>query len=377
MAAPGLQKSTMLGRVTGLVLACGVLVVSGCGGGHVYHASKLPPDLLFSAKENVQTVDLSRLASPAVSNQLIDKGDVLEVTVETGYGTEKPIPSLVRVGEDGSAMIPLVGRIPLAGMESEAAEKAIVAMAVERGVYRNPNVTVEMKRQRTNKITVVGAVDKPDTYELPRASSSVLAAIMAAGGLTRHAGIEVEIRRPARSAVAATEPAGPALTPAESENQQASFRERVGSQGRPASSMKINLVEAARQANGGPPLDDGDVVRVEVMDEEPIHVIGLITKPGEFELPANQDLRVLDAVALAGGVSTPWADKIHLVRRMPGRDAPVVIEISIKDAKRKGQGNLRLGAGDVVSIEQTPLTICMNTLQNFAHFSVGAAIPLP
>jgi len=119
------------------------------------------------------------------------------------------------------------------------------------------------------------------------------------------------------------------------------------------------------------------VVMVENIDPEPVHVIGLVLKPTEVELPANLDLRVLDAVALANGVSTPWADKVHLIRRMPGQDHSIVIEISISEAKSKGQGNLRLGPGDVVSIEQTPLTVAMAALQNFAHFAMGAEIPVP
>jgi polysaccharide export outer membrane protein len=351
--------------------------VAGCAGGKIYQAKKLPAEFLVPPKENVQTLDLSRLVNFSVSSELIDRGDVLEVTIETGYGTDRPVTSPVRVGDDGAAMIPLVGKVPLAGLELEGAEQAIAAVAIERGLYRNPSVTVVMKRQRTNKITVVGAVDKPGVYDLPRASSALLAAIVEAGGLTKHAGTEVEIRRPARGAARDPDAAGPALGRTDAPGQQVGYQRRAEPPGRPASSFHVNLAEAAKQGSGGHYLEDGDVVMVEVRDPEPVRVIGLVNKPGEFELPASQDLRVLDALALAGGQNTPWADKIHLIRRPPGREAPVVIEVSISEAKRQGKGNLRLGAGDVVSIEQTPTTVFMSTLSNFAHFTLGAALPIP
>ena len=43
------------------------------------------------------------------------------------------------------------------------------------------------------------------------------------------------------------------------------------------------------------------MVMVEKRDPLPVHVIGLVAKPGQITLPANQDLHLLDAIALAGG----------------------------------------------------------------------------
>ena len=43
------------------------------------------------------------------------------------------------------------------------------------------------------------------------------------------------------------------------------------------------------------------------------------------------------------------ANKVHVIRTIPGQDEPVVIEVSLHEAKRQGRGNLRLSPGDVVS----------------------------
>ncbi len=107
----------------------------------------MPSEYLVGHVDNAQTIDLSKLATSSASNELIDCGDLLIVTIETGYEDDREKePPTVRVGEDGNVQIPLVGPVAVAGMELTAAEQVIRVAAIERGVFRNPNVTVEMKQ---------------------------------------------------------------------------------------------------------------------------------------------------------------------------------------------------------------------------------------
>jgi polysaccharide export outer membrane protein len=337
-----------------------VALCAGCGGPRVYQASKLPPELLAPSLENVHTIDFSRLAAQSLNSKQIGTGDLLDVTIETGHGD--PAEALpVRVADDGTATIPIVGKLSLAGMEPEVAERLIAAAAIERGFYRNPTVTVDVRRQRTNRVTVIGAVETPDTYEIPSGASSLLAALVAAGGLSSGAGTSVEIRRPAAPDVAMNG----GVTPV-------GYRAQAP---RGPTSLHVDLIDATRNDRGAMMLNDGDVVMVETRDPQPFDVLGLVTKPGRFELPANKNIHVLDALAMAGGLSTPWADKAHLIRQPQGQSEPVVVEISIKAAKQRGDGNLRMMPGDVVSVEQTPTTIVTGFLRAVAPYSVTAAVP--
>jgi polysaccharide export outer membrane protein len=338
-------------------------LTSGCQGARFYKATEVPTEYLARGVENVQTLDLSRLAGHAANSQQIAAGDLLEVAIETGYADQVD-KAMVRVADDGQATIPLVGRVALAGFEPETAERIIAGVAVERGLYRNPAVTIDVRRQRTNRVTVIGAVESPDVYELPSGSCSLLSAIVAAGGLNEHAGTSVEIRRSA---------AGLARRPSPERVTPAGFQQPAGAV-QPAS-YKVDLVDAARQSQTNYPLEDGDVVMVEKHDPQPFDVLGLVSKPGRFELPSNKDVRVLDALAMAGGTSTVWADKAHLIRHVPGEDKPIVVDISIKEAKQQGKGNLRLAPGDVVSVEQTPRTLVTGTLRAIAPYSIPAIIP--
>src|SRR5688572_32018971 len=85
------------------VLAC---LVVGCAQSHnVYHVKDLPGEFQAATLPNPKTIDLARLASVAVSNELIDRGDVLELTLVTGYGRLDTTTTPIRVGDDGAANI--------------------------------------------------------------------------------------------------------------------------------------------------------------------------------------------------------------------------------------------------------------------------------
>lgn len=359
---------------TGVILGtCILLAGAGCAE-RIYQAAELPAELLAPPAQNLHTIDLSRLATYAVSSELIDRGDVLDVSIVTDFGNLSTTTAPVRVGEDGTANVPVVGKVPLAGLELEGAEHAIEAACVYRGVFVNPHVTVTMNRQRKNTVTVIGAVNEPGVYPLARGSSSLLAALVAAGGLSKEAGPDVEIRHPARrQGMPDLLPGQPPRVAGEAPAALTSYAE-VPSM--PARTVRINLVSAAMEGNGGRNLDDGDVVMVTKRVPKPIHVIGLVHKPGQYELPVNQDLRVLDALAMAGGRTSQLADKVWVIRQLPEQSEPSRIAVSVRNAKASGNANMRLASGDVVSVEETLTTFVLDAVGRFVRVGLSSSIPL-
>jgi polysaccharide export outer membrane protein len=222
-----------------------------------------------------------------------------------------------------------------------------------------------MKQKRVNKVTVVGAVKNPGVYTLPRGSSSLLAAIIAAGGLGDEAGTSVQIRR-SEAVLSQQGPASDGVTPA-------GFRQ-AAQVIRPVS-YQLDLVAASKQDRADHYVRDGDVVMVERREPQSVDVIGLVSKAGRFELPSNKEVYLLDALAMAGGASTQWADKIHVTRPVAGQAEPAVIVVSLREAKRVGKGNLRLGPGDVVSVEPTGATLVTDAIRAVAPYSIAAIIP--
>ena len=188
------HNSTLHLRAAAVALSAVLVGMAGCAA--TIRAGRLPQEFQATAKTNVQETGLRNLVIPPFNSQMIDCGDVLEVTIVTDFGDTKSMTTPVRVERDGMANIPLIGRGALAGFELDEAGPAIAAKGIERGVFRRPHVTVTMKRKRMNQVTVIGAVNKPGVYELPTGGCSLLTALVTAGDLAEDAGDEVTIRRP-------------------------------------------------------------------------------------------------------------------------------------------------------------------------------------
>jgi polysaccharide export outer membrane protein len=297
------------------------------------------------------------------------------VTVFSDYGDAKTNPMPVRVADDGSANVPLIGPVPVAGLTLDSAERAIAAAAVQRDVYRSPHVTVTMDAQRKNRIIIVGAVQKPGVYEIPRGNSTLLAAIMEAGGLSEEASPEVAIRRPALTDSPPDPFRGETLRLAGSGGGVvlASYDENPAEQ---AQTVQVNLVSATTEGKGGYYLDDGDVVHVKKRPKRAFRVMGLVNAPGEIELPPDKDVYLLDALALAGERKMQAADSVLVIRRVEGQKDPIKIAISVNEAQNNGASNLRIQEDDVVVVRETPITMAFETLKTFFRFSVGSSLAL-
>ncbi|MCE5266512.1 MAG: SLBB domain-containing protein [Planctomycetaceae bacterium] len=332
-------------RGFGLLLSVAAFVAVAFGVGcaqRAYRADKLPRELIAPAAIDTQSINLSGLADQSVSAEVIQAGDVLDVSMITDYAKLTTTTAPVRVADDGSIAIPLVGRVIVGGMEVKQAEQVVNNESISRGVFRTPCITVTMKQCHTGRVTVLGAVNNPGVRDLPRGSSSLMAALLAAGGLSKEAGTDVEIRR-------------------------------TDSRQGPMQAFHVDLTAATAGAVRVPELRDGDIVQVAKRVLPPVYVIGLVRKPGEFPFPANQELRVLDALALAGGVSNPVAEDVLVIRHPPGKAEPVRIAVSIQAAKN-GRDNVALAPGDTVSVEQTPGTMVIDTIQTFFRVSLGGSI---
>jgi polysaccharide export outer membrane protein len=239
---------------------------------------------------------------------------------------------------------------------------------------------LEVKEAAVNRVTVLGAVTKPGVQKLPRGSSDVLTAVAAAGGFTKEAGTQVEVMRQHSPSFIASKPGAegvvtasynepsfspPPITP-DSDGASEPLPSPLGPQ-----SYRLNLAEANPGHRSDYRIGDGDIVMVLPQKERVIHVSGLVNKPDQFKIPRNQDVHVLDAIAMAGGIKSPVADKVYVIRRLKDVPEPAVIQVSIAKAKRDGNENLRLASGDLVSVETTPTTQFVDTLTTFFRISAG------
>ena len=358
-----------------LALGCCVFLASGCKTvePNMISASELPLHYRAAYRTEKPPIDLSALARRSLNSDLIYPGDVLDVTLLTGAEKEQPEPLPYRVTPQGTLELPLVGEVRVAGLTLTGAEEQIHTQSVQRRVYRSPTVTVLMNTRQSDRVLVVGAVKEPKVYELPRAGSDLLAAITAAGGLTEEAGTVIEIRHPMQ-APDGVQQAGYASDLLDSDGQvpTSATMEATSGQG---NSVHVDLVEAMSGKAADLSLNDGSVVWVKQHRPETVYVHGLVKQAGEFELPKGKPLRVDQAIALAQGRSIEFADRVHVTRFVSGREEPIVIDLSMKEAKTNRDSNIVLIAGDVVSVEETPTTFTVDFLRNFFRIGFSSAIP--
>lgn len=334
-----------------------------------FKASSLPVELAARPLQSAQGVDLSRFAGPPVDNSKIGSGDILGISLAASLSADDIVEFDIRVGDDGETLFPEIGRLPLGGLDVIGAEKMIVAACIHRGLYRHPQVTVTMKEQRKNSITVVGAVEDPGVHELPRDSSNLMAAILAAGGTEENAGTKIQIHNPSGPSILATDTSGPNA----SNIQQASHNEPVAQRG--VELICLNLAEPGDKSSKQTSLSDGSIVTVERLNPAPIEVIGLVREPGQYDYPVAHEMRLLSTIAQAGGVSSKYTDNVIVIRKLSDGSGFVGIKASLKKAKVNPAENLRIAPGDVICVEETLGTMLADTV-NFVRFGVGASVPL-
>ena len=348
------------------LLSCAALVgglLSGCAHS-TYYASDLPAELQAPPNAVGAAIDLSQFAKPTTANDIVEPGDVLDVSIATGLETRRAAPWELRVDDRGVVMIPIVGAVRIAGMTLTEADQAIYNAAVSRGFYRNPNVAVTRIDRRQSRVIVAGAVKRPGSYDLPASSCDVLSAIVAAGGLDPDADTIVEVRLPA-TPNAPRRPHGG--------EQLASYSENAPAEAR---TVQLDLSQPQHIHDWDVALTDGAVVSVRERPDHMVAVMGKVKKPGQFEMPQGAELNLLDALALAGGRTLEFADKVYVVRQSAEGGDPVLIRASVNDAKGDPAANIRLAPGDLVSVEETPLTMGLGALKSFFRLTVSSRYTL-
>jgi protein involved in polysaccharide export with SLBB domain len=121
-------------------------------------------------------------------------------------------------------------------------------------------------------------------------------------------------------------------------------------------------------------LQNGDVISIEPRKIRPIYVVGMVNKPGEYPLPPDRAVRVLEAIGLAGGVDrTSLPDKAVVIRQRPDQSGVVTIRIDLNRAKRDIEANILLTQGDMVSVEETAASYTRGLIRGAFRLGVGAS----
>lgn len=222
----------------------------------------------------------------------IGREDLLEITVFEAA----EFNSAARVSASGDISIPMLGVVHAAGLTSPEVE-LVLAELLRRSYLNDPHVNVFVKEMQSHPVSVSGAVKKAGVFQI-RGPRSLLEMLTMAEGLSGDAGDTVLVMHQGRRTNAAANkkdareepPSGP--TAARSEHTEAAG-------GVEEISLKGLLESADPRYNVMVyPGDSVKVIRAGI-----IYVVGEVKKPGGFELKNNETITILQALALAEGLT--------------------------------------------------------------------------
>lgn len=129
---------------------------------------------------------------PASRDVVLRQGDLLTVHL---YGMTDYQPS-ARISLDGTVQLPLIGKLHIEGLTIHQAENLIADRLQSAGMYRDPQVTIQLTEAPNQVVTVTGEVHGIIPVEGQRRLFDVLSA---AGGLPPTASHIITIDRPGLS----------------------------------------------------------------------------------------------------------------------------------------------------------------------------------
>ena len=274
------------------------------------------PEMILEARP-VQVPSPEMIFQPGSTGYKIGRQDLLEVRV---FDLEE-LDQTVRVSDDGSITLPLLGRLAVAGLTKGELEGLIARLLEERYV-RDPQVTLFVKDYESRKVAVSGAVRNPATYEM-LGDKTLLEMISLAGGLDGDLGKEIIIFR--RRADGATD------------------RVAVDLEG---------LVYGADPALNITVLP-GDIIYVPEVERVRLFVSGAVSKPDLYEVPRDEPVTVLKAITLAGGTTDRASEKrVQILRTGPNGQKATIL-VNLRKIKRGKADDVVLQKDDVVLVPES------------------------
>jgi len=257
---------------------------------------------------------LQETQSLPINDYRIGAKDLIEIKV-----FELPeLNQTVRVAEDGSITMSLLGKVTVAGLTAQELEKRLASVLGEKFTKGDAHVTVFIREFQ--KVAVIGAVGKPGMYELV-GPTSLLMIIAQAGGLTAQAMSDLYIYRQGEE----------------------------GKQTRISIRLEDLIMKGNQDLNIL--LQPKDVIAVPLDLTQNVFVYGEVRNPGAIPFLTSKKITLLQAIAQAGG-TTEWAKRSSVIIKRKDKKTGKEMKIPV-NLKRIISGRLAdiiLEEGDVVIV---------------------------
>ena len=225
------------------------------------------------------------------SDYLLGAGDLIEMKILEA----SELDTTARVSSRGFISLPLLNEVEVGGLTALETEERIEKLYKEQYI-KDPHVSIFIKEHFSQRITLVGQVKNPGTYDY-LAKQRLLDVLALAGGLTEKAGPFVQVRRNSASS--------------DSRNMYMVDLEKLIKDG----SVELNIA-----------INGGDVIFIS--EAGTFFVDGAVRHPGSYPLKSKM---VLQEAILAAGGFAPYAVKEEVtIVRGEGSDGREIIRIDLE-----------------------------------------------
>jgi len=242
---------------------------------------------------------------------MLSPGDLISVRVfeQADYGPE------VRVAADGTVLLPLIGPVQLKGLTISQAEEVLQKRFQDAGIYRNPQVTIQLVEGPNQVATVIGEVHQVVPIIGSRRLLDVLAV---AGGLPPTASHVITISRPGL-----------------------------------AEPLVVDLgTDPLHSGLANIPIFAGDTIIISRIGV--VYMLGAFKSAGTIPLTQYSPLTLMEATTLSGGISFQGKfDDVRLIRTVG--DHRTVVKLDIQRILHGKDPDPILQANDIVFIPDSTL----------------------
>jgi polysaccharide export outer membrane protein len=329
--------------VTTILLGLGLIM--GCGGPsqQVLTSQALSQVKASNPNNELQNqlmVQATQASLASYKDYQVGAEDLLGIMV---YG-QNSLNRQVRVNGQGEITMPLVGTVKVAGLTPTQIETRLEKL-YNANYLVNPQITVQVKEYRHQRVAVTGAVARPGSYEIigPR---TLLEVLSLAGGFINQG-----------YPTGGGAQAGDVVNVIRYNNASDLSRAMTAGETKPfAPKTKTMVIDLHRLVSGQDPalniaVQNGDVVNVPFAGTA--YILGGVRKPGSISVKDN--LTVSQAVAMAGGIDPILGTNNITIMRFNRQGKAISINTNLDNIIARNDPDLPVKGNDVVVVKESAL----------------------
>ncbi len=406
-------------RIEGIALLLLLLGMTGCSTYRNTVPGYCVGDGFQESRSDKEPINFLRLRQEPPEAYRLDARDVLGIYIEGVLGSKDEPPPVhipesgddmppaigypIPVREDGTISLPLVDAMDLRGLTLAQAEQKIRNAYFRKKILKpeRERIIVTLMRPRTYHVLVVREDETENNNNNIFNNNTNVGLALAFGSTRNGQSFPIELKAYENDVLHALSETG-GLPGSDAKNEVVILRGAFGTNEErdtfmngmqdPAYAEELmnrpNVIRIPLRVGPDDPivqlaeediiLYSGDIVFVRSRESEVFYTGGQLPA-GQWPVPRDYDIDVLEAIALSGGnagVSTAVtggsavfpATRLIVLRELCGEQVP--IEINLRRAMLDPSERIRIQPGDFIMLEYTPLELVGNIILSNLRFNL-------